>query len=153
MGALVVASAVRGARQPAARRASVRAVWRRRYPEVAPDPKLDPYRRGIARLYDGEELTGHLATKVLTWATATGPWWRRRLVDAREVPEWLLTFDPGWGSRHWPGTDFQDGSAEDLPGSVAEWDAGRWSYNRWELRVVWLSGDEAATAWHRYGWD
>src|SRR5436190_22863940 len=66
--------------------------WRYREPEPPPDPHLDPYRRGAARVFDGDRLAGNLVTRVEVWWTTEGPWWRRRDVRHVERVGGLITF-------------------------------------------------------------
>ncbi len=54
------------------------------------DTRLDPYRCAAARVLDGDEVVGVLVIRVTTWWWQAGPFWRRRWVDARELPEWAL---------------------------------------------------------------
>ena|SRR6266571_4371864 len=92
-------------------------------PEPPPDPRLDPYRRGIARLWAGEQLVGYLATRVQVWWTVIGPFWRRRGVDPAEKVEWLLSYVRSDPRDHADGWD--DGIIDDVGAQVDEWDDGK----------------------------
>ncbi|MDQ1726890.1 MAG: hypothetical protein QOK14_935 [Frankiaceae bacterium] len=120
--------------------------------EPEPDSRLDPFRPGVARLYDDhDELVGIVATRVQVWWTIVGPWWRHRGVRPVEIVEWLLTFeDTTWPARHSDGWD--DGVEEDIDGLVAERIAGRFTYAGIALRAEWLIGNDAVAAYDRYGW-
>ncbi len=124
-------------------------VRRRRYAAPGPtDRRLDPYRRGIASVWDDDVLVGYLATRVRTWWTEEGRWWRRRYVNPVERPEFLLSLlGSGDPSR------YVDGVAGDVGSVINEWDCGRFRFGGRTLAQRWLAGAEADAAWDDYGWD
>lgn len=119
--------------------------------EPPPNPRLDPYRRGIARLWAGDQLAGYLATRVQVWWTVTGPFWRRRGVDPTEKVEWLLSYVRSDPRDHADGWD--DGITNGVDAQIDEWDAGRFTLGHGEVvRVEWLEGPEASNIRAEYGW-
>jgi hypothetical protein len=116
-------------------------------PAGPPDPRLDPYRCGIARVYAGTRLIGHLGTRVETWWTVSGPFWRRRYVRPTEVLDWVLFHED-------PEAGFLDGTSTDvvLDDELQDWDDGRWVVNGQAVRLEWLRGPEAEEALRRNGW-
>jgi hypothetical protein len=116
-------------------------------PPGPPDPRLDPYRGGIARVHDGPRLIGHLVTRVQTWWTVEGPFWRRRYVEPTEVIDWLLSYSD-------PDDGFLDDSISEtaLAEELQDWDAGRWIVNDQAVRLEWLHGPEAEEARRRNSW-
>ncbi|MCZ0983385.1 hypothetical protein O1L60_41875 [Streptomyces diastatochromogenes] len=119
-------------------------------PEPLTDARLDPYRHAAARLLEGDEQIGRLVIRVTTWWQREGPFWRRRWVNPRELPEWAL-------SRVGPTLrlpDFDDGvvSAEELDEQLAEWDAGTFRLGGGLFVLDWLGDEETAAAHREHGW-
>lgn len=116
---------------------------RSRYePPRPPDPSLDPYRRGIATVWDGSDQIGYLATRVQTWWRTTGPWWSRQRVDPVERAEWLLSFT---GSDTHGG--YVDGVALEVAARVDGWNRDHLRYGGKAYRLRWLHGPDADQAW------
>jgi hypothetical protein len=121
---------------------------------VGHDLRLDPLRRAIGALMDGA------GTRVGTVVTDVEVWWsregvvRRRDVDAAEVVDVQVDFDP-------VRLDPDDGFPTVLPWVEARWEpddpevaellAGRLPYPDRELVVRWFEPGEAAR--ERAGWD
>jgi hypothetical protein len=82
-------------------------------PDFYPDPNLDRYRVGLARVTFEQQLAGYLSTQVITLSTPVGPFWRRSRVDPKEVLNWHFEASAGW--RHHTG--WSDGVDKD--GSLA----------------------------------
>lgn len=119
----------------------------RREPAPQPSPHLDRYRRAAARLYDGEELAGHLLTRVQFWWKTEGPWWRRRHVPPQERVAWLLTFDPGFDLAH------PDGWDDGIDAGVADLDQDIFVYTGRPLRAIWLHGSGAEEQFSLNRWE
>lgn len=52
----------------------------------------------VAEMRLADVSAGYVMMTVQQWATSEGPFWRRRLVDARDLPEMHLAIrDPGTG--------------------------------------------------------
>src|SRR5437879_1433723 len=110
----------------------------RREPPPSPDEALDAYRAGVARVYDGDTLVGHLLTRVDVWWETEGPWWRRRHASPTEKIDWLLSFDQDYKGRH------PDGWDQGVPidgGDLADLEADRFTYRGRIFRLEWLQGE------------
>ena len=110
--------------------------------ELIDDPQLAPYRRGVARLWDGDELAGQLSTRVEVCRHTCGyRWWR---IDSHphEQLHWLFSHDPGWSRRHRDG--WTEGAMSHALGMVVkEWNGGSFRFRGVTLRAEWLTGAEA----------
>lgn len=102
------------------------------------DQTLDRFRQGIAELHTDDAVVGHLATEVEGFLGLGG----------RQERVWLLiTWADGRRER----------IEEDYPPwtSVKELHAGvlRWTVDgrQVQFKAVWLDGEQATEAWHRYG--
>lgn len=123
---------------------------RRERPEPQTDTRLDPYRRAAARVLDGDEVVGILVIRVTTSWWQAGPFWRRRWVDARELPEWVLM-------RVGPTEDvpdFDDGimPTEGLEEELRDWSVGVFELRGRYFRLDWLGKDEADALHREHGW-
>jgi hypothetical protein len=112
-----------------------------------PDTRLNPYRRGVAVVSEGERPIGYLATRVQWWWTRQGRWPFHRYVEPIERPEWLLTFIP---PRHGP--PYDDGVIQDVAAEIDHWKSGRFPYEGQALTLRWLNGPDADDAWAAHGW-
>jgi hypothetical protein len=115
-----------------------------------PDPRLDRFRRGVARASLHGEPVGRLWTRVQVWWTVEGHLWWRRGVDAREHLEWFFEFDQV--AEGLPFVDFV--AADDRASALMaeELERGVLSVNGTTYDLEWLSGDEALPAPDGY-WD
>ncbi|MFD9725052.1 hypothetical protein [Streptomyces sp. NPDC059072] len=125
-------------------------MFRREWPEPAPDARLDPYRRAAARLMDGDEQIGVLVIRVVTWRRREGPFWRRRWGSPRDLPEWAL-FHVGPAQQL---AEVDDGiiSSEILDEELADWAAGIFRLRGRRFSLTWLGDEEADAAHREYGW-
>ncbi|WP_371614268.1 hypothetical protein [Streptomyces sp. NBC_00454] len=99
---------------------------------------------------DGNEQIGVLVIRVTTWWTREGPFWRRRWVNPRELPEWALS---GVGpAQQVP--DFDDGIIfdEDLDEELADWAAGIFRLRGQQFGLAWLGEEEVDAAHRDHGW-
>jgi hypothetical protein len=119
--------------------------------EPKADPRLDPYRRGVARLWAGDQLVGYLATSVQVWWTISGPFWRRSGGQPTEKVERLISYVRRDPRDHADGWD--DGVTDGVDWRVEEWDSGRFTHGRDEvLRIEWLENPDADGLRERHGW-
>lgn len=125
-------------------------MFTRREPPPHPDSRLDPYRAGIARVYEGETLVGHLATRVQVWWMPEGRWWRRRWVGPKEYVEWLVSFDPFYEHGH--GDGFDDGILWGGEPWLQDLEENRFRYQGRSWRLERFSGEEAEKQYAEYGW-
>ncbi|MFF3624895.1 hypothetical protein [Streptomyces sp. NPDC002467] len=123
---------------------------RRERPEPPTDARLDPYRHAAARLMDGDEQIGLLVIRVTTWWWREGPFWRRRWVNPKELPEWALAH-VGPAQQL---AEFDDGIVltEDLDEELADWAAGTFRLRGRQFRLDWLGEEEAHAAHREHGW-
>ncbi|MDX3382037.1 hypothetical protein PV682_11295 [Streptomyces niveiscabiei] len=114
------------------------------------DVRLDPYRRGAARLFtDGREV-GLLVTRVDVWREYTGWLWRRRVTSEQELPEWMV-WPVGSSGTLVPEDDVVRG--EDVDRELADWSAGRFRLRDTVYEARWLPVSEAEPAHREHGWD
>ncbi|MHC5904668.1 hypothetical protein ACVNF4_12285 [Streptomyces sp. S6] len=113
------------------------------------DARLDPYRRGAARLVlDGREV-GLLVTRVNLWPEYVGWLWRKRVESEQELPEWMV----------WPAGSsdlLPEGGhvwSEDLDGELADWSAGVFRLPDTVYTLEWLPPTQAEAAHREFGWD
>jgi hypothetical protein len=128
-------------------------VFNRKVPEPPPDPRLDPYRHAAALVFDGDESVGCLAIRVTGWWERSGPFWRRRWENGRELPWWgLLRTAPAHPAL--PG-EFEDGIVPDdmLEDELRDWAADVFTVRGTRFRLRWLAADEAGAVHRDIGWD
>ncbi|QDW63860.1 hypothetical protein [Oerskovia sp. KBS0722] len=113
--------------------------------------RLETYRRRVGRLYDGAAPVGHLVTRVCTHWETVGPHSFPTYVNPEERLQWRVHFDDP--DRTDAFSDDQDRHVADLRGrEIDAWEAGRLELADHTLRIEWLDGDDAATAWQANGW-
>jgi hypothetical protein len=115
---------------------------------VPHDARLDPLRRGIGVLFDGEHRLGLLATDVQDWWVEKGVF-RKKKVDPREVVAVQMLLDPELPeASEYAGLDLDevDDFLEADDPAVASLLRGRLEHGGWELDITWLDGVEATRA-------
>ncbi|MEE1753139.1 hypothetical protein [Streptomyces sp. SP18CS02] len=101
-------------------------------------------------MLDGEQLVGLLLIRVTTVWWRTGPFWRRRWVDAQELPEWALSpVGPGQGTA---GPDDGLISAEELDEELADWSMGVFRLGDRRYVLDWLGREETDVLHSEFGW-
>lgn len=125
-------------------------MFRRERPEPQIDRRLDPYRRAAAHVRYGEEVVGVLVIRVVTWWMLEGPFWRRRWVDPRELPEWVLV--PVGPPEAGPGPEDGVIPVDALDEELRDWSAGVFQLRGQVLRLDWCDQDEADALHRMYGW-
>ncbi|MFM9443097.1 hypothetical protein [Streptomyces acidiscabies] len=117
---------------------------------ITRDVRLEPYRRGAARVFADRQEVGLLVTRVDVWREYTGWLWRRRVTSEQELPEWMV----------WPvgssGTLTADDGVvrgEDVDGELADWSAGVFRMGGAVYDLEWLPVSEAEPAHREHGWD
>ncbi|MFC4056787.1 hypothetical protein ACFOWE_00625 [Planomonospora corallina] len=108
-------------------------------PETRP-PELD--RSGTVR-HDRPRRTGFLLITTERWWELTGPFWRRRMVNGRELPHWHIVTRREDGSWEYEDTVDFASTPEELDRELAELGSGCYDGRRGRLRMEWLEGDEA----------
>lgn len=94
-------------------------------------------------------MVGVLVIRVVTWWKLEGPFWRRRWVDARELPEWILL---PVGPTPWPATDDGVIPAEGLDEELRDWSTGVFALRGRLLGLDWLDHEEADALHREHGW-
>lgn len=114
----------------------------------APDPALDPYRRGVAKAFQEGIEVGVLWSRVQWWWTVEGPFWARRHVAPQEHMEWFLEFhdSPADG-----GMPFTEGFY-DVADMLEDFRRATVSVNGQMYVLQWLTGAEAEAVPAPY-WD
>ncbi|MFF2621186.1 hypothetical protein [Oerskovia jenensis] len=115
------------------------------------EQSLETYRRRVGRLYDGDAPVGHLVTRVCTHWETVGPHSFPTYVNPEERLQWRVHFDDP--DRADTFSDDRDRSVAGLVGrEIDAWEAGRLELADRTLRVEWLDGADAASAWQANGW-
>ncbi|MHA7134044.1 hypothetical protein [Oerskovia turbata] len=115
------------------------------------EPGLDAYRRRIGRLHDDTGPVGVLVTRVCTHWETVGPHSFPSYVNPEERLQWRVRFDDP--ARADAFSDDPDLRGADGDGRVLDdWACGRIDLAGEALRIEWLDGEEAASAWQAEDW-
>jgi hypothetical protein len=118
------------------------------------DPRFAGLNGAVAELTCNGEAAGFAMMIVQQWATATGPLWRRRLVNARDLPELQLVLLDGAGRLDstpvWFTHDTEEATRmyeECVLAGRLEWDDGV------VYHVRWLDAEESAQVRSEQFWE
>ncbi|NUW33870.1 hypothetical protein HTZ77_20890 [Nonomuraea sp. SMC257] len=110
------------------------------------DHRLDAYRGRVARLTKDGKPMGFLHITVERWGEVKGLFWRRRLVNGRELPHWHVATRKEDGSWEHEDTISFAMTPEELDQELAELESGYFDGRQGRLRMEWLNGEEAKSA-------
>lgn len=113
-------------------------------PPGPPNSVLDPYRRGVCRVFENGVEVGVLWTRVRVWWVVVGHLWWQRGIRPSERPEWFLDFhgSPDWTSETWQDRVPSDDRESDE--MIEEFERGAIQVNGHTFTLEWLSESDAS---------
>jgi hypothetical protein len=113
--------------------------------------RLASFRDRVGRLHDDDGPVGFLVTRVCTHWETVGPQSFPSYVNPEERLQWRVHLDDPRRTDTF--SDDPDLQAADLRDqTIDSWEAGRLELSGRVLRIEWLDGADAASAWQADGW-